>query len=586
MNDNATTDLREYPLTDLIDELRARQTKEKGTPDVAEITPIVALAGIDSDKIIAEVKNRQKVIYGTDDREDLFSVTDQAVLDDADTVVALFRAGDVVDNGDGTSTLQTQNFGTAQNLCGGEAFRNQPIGAFCSGFLVRPDIVATAGHCVDATNVTNRRFVFGFRMTNATTAQLTINNTEIYSGQRIIGRVENSTGADWALVELDRRVQGHRCAVIRRSSAIPDDDAVHVIGHPSGLPIKHADGANVRDNSPDTHFVANLDTYGGNSGSPVFNSRTHIVEGILVRGETDFVSSGTCNVSLVCPTTGCRGEDCTRTTEFARLLARMFLIRGNDLIVMNPDTLSSSGSDTGWANARLMTSLPDRVFIVRGDDLISMDAQTLRPIATDSGWTNARLIAALGDRIYLVRGDELVAMDAIRLRPVASDAGWRNARLMVASAGRVFLVRDDELIAMDADRLRPLGSDAGWTNARLMTTHGRTVFIVRSDELIAMDGDRLSAIASDTGWTNARLISSSGEYVFVVRNDQLVAMNARRLQSARSDTGWTNARHMVALGDRVYLVRDDNLIAMDADRLRSVRTDSGWANARLFVGEP
>ncbi len=40
--------------------------------------------------------------------------------------------------------------------------------------------------------------------------------------------------------------------------------------------------------------MANLDTYGGNSGSPVFNE-----------------------VSNVCPTTGCRGEDVTRTTEFA-----------------------------------------------------------------------------------------------------------------------------------------------------------------------------------------------------------------------------------------------------------------------------
>ena len=52
------------------------------------------------------------------------------------------------------------------------------------------------------------------------------------------------------------------------------------------------------------------------SGSPVFNSDTHEVEGILVRGETDFVTQGSCRVSLVCPSSGCRGEDCTRTTEF------------------------------------------------------------------------------------------------------------------------------------------------------------------------------------------------------------------------------------------------------------------------------
>src|SRR5262249_51918318 len=83
---------------------------------------------------------------------------------------------------------------------------------------------------------------------------------------------------------------------------------------------KFAAGAAVRNNAPDAFFVANLDTYGGNSGSPVFNSDTHVVEGILVRGENDFVLQGTCMVSLVCPTTGCRGEDCTRTAVFAQFL--------------------------------------------------------------------------------------------------------------------------------------------------------------------------------------------------------------------------------------------------------------------------
>ena len=68
-------------------------------------------------------------------------------------------------------------------------------------------------------------------------------------------------------------------------------------------------------------FVCNLDTYGGNSGSPVFNSSTHELEGILVRGETDFiVTENGCRKSNVCPQNDpnfvCRGEDCTRSTEF------------------------------------------------------------------------------------------------------------------------------------------------------------------------------------------------------------------------------------------------------------------------------
>jgi V8-like Glu-specific endopeptidase len=186
--------------------------------------------------------------------------------------------------------------------------------------LVGPDIIATAGHCVNAGNVTDVRFVFGFRMRNATIAETVISNEEIYSGVALLGREEVGTGPDWAVVRIDRRVPNHRIVPIRRTGKVGNTQAVHVIGHPCGLPTKFAGGAAVRDNQPNAFFVANLDTYGGNSGSPVFNSDTHVVEGILVRGETDFATQGNCQVSLVCPTTGCRGEDCTRTTEFENLV--------------------------------------------------------------------------------------------------------------------------------------------------------------------------------------------------------------------------------------------------------------------------
>jgi hypothetical protein len=75
----------------------------------------------------------------------------------------------------------------------------------------------------------------------------------------------------------------------------------------------------VWNNQPVGLFVANLDTYGGNSGSPVSNSDTHVVEGSDPRGER-LVSQGGRKPSLVCPTTGCQGEDCTRTAEFTALL--------------------------------------------------------------------------------------------------------------------------------------------------------------------------------------------------------------------------------------------------------------------------
>jgi V8-like Glu-specific endopeptidase len=100
------------------------------------------------------------------------------------------------------------------------------------------------------------------------------------------------------------------------------DQEVFVIGHPVGLPLKYAGNAKITDNSPSTYFSANLDTFGGNSGSPVFSmvDGKHIVEGILVRGETDFVEVNGCTRSQVYPTTGQMGENCTRVAEFAHLV--------------------------------------------------------------------------------------------------------------------------------------------------------------------------------------------------------------------------------------------------------------------------
>ena len=347
----ATEKLQSFDPELLLQELRAR---ESGVTDEEEMKKAfrcggapVAKVGIGgtieaipelkdhaTEDIVAALHSQQKVIYGTDDRDDIYEVTDPGILTDADSVVALIDALDVIDNGDGTSFLNGPLFGDPpRNLCLGEPFRDQPSTAFCSGFLVDPSIVATAAHCVEAGNLTSVRFVFGFEMRDATTAETTISNDEIYQGIRIIGRQIGTEGTDWALVQLDRPVLNHPWVRIRRNDKIADNAAVHVIGHPSGLPKKYAGNATVRDNTNGRFFIANLDTYGGNSGSSVFNSLTHEVEGILVRGETDFVLRGDCRVSNVCPANGCRGEDCTRTTEFARLVPR----NESDCIAFDPE---------------------------------------------------------------------------------------------------------------------------------------------------------------------------------------------------------------------------------------------------------
>lgn len=282
----------------------------------------IDLATISTDELIVAARAVQKGVYGVDDRVDVYELTDSANKADSEGVVALFWAEQLTENEDGTFSLRTVKYGDKYRLCSMERFHSQPTGAFCSGVLVAADIVATAGHCINEANVGRARFVFGFRMMDAMTAVVRLAPNDVFEGREVLGRREVKEGADWALVRLNR-ASDRKPARIRTTGRLPDNEKLHVVGHPCGLPAKFAAGATVRSNESKAFFVANLDTYGGNSGSPVFNSSTHIVEGLLVRGERDFVKTdGDCFVSMVCPTTGCRGEDCTRTTEFYELLPK------------------------------------------------------------------------------------------------------------------------------------------------------------------------------------------------------------------------------------------------------------------------
>ncbi|MDE2511605.1 MAG: trypsin-like peptidase domain-containing protein [Elusimicrobia bacterium] len=262
----------------------------------------------------ANAQMHGKVVYGSDDRIDVYQTDDMRLRALADSTVALFQSGDVTANG----VLTTQNYGERMGLCKEEPFFDQPMGAFCSGSLVAPDIIMTAGHCVpSAEECAGIKFVFGFSVKEKGKYPAKVGAGDVYGCKELIGRAQVNDGADWALVRLDRKVTGRKPLKLDRSGKIAVGAPVLVIGHPAGLPTKIAGGANVRDSSKPGFFVANLDTYGGNSGSAVFNAETGLVEGILVRGEQDYVYNGTCRVSNKCANDGCRGEDVTKIANVA-----------------------------------------------------------------------------------------------------------------------------------------------------------------------------------------------------------------------------------------------------------------------------
>lgn len=262
----------------------------------------------------AESISAPKVIYGQDNRLELFQISNKKIRAIAQSTAALVKNTDLtlVNN---LFEIKTETFESSMNVCSQERFAKQPNPAFCSGFLIAPNKLVTAGHCITSeVDCSETQFVFEFSMLNTTIAKTTFNQSQVYSCKKILGRTLESDGTDFAIVELDRPAEGRLPLKLSDNRSLKANDLLFVIGHPSGLPMKITDNGRVRSvNRELGFFVANTDTYGGNSGSAVFNARNYQIEGILVRGETDFTSDPIlgCRVSYRVGNNEGRGEDIT-----------------------------------------------------------------------------------------------------------------------------------------------------------------------------------------------------------------------------------------------------------------------------------
>lgn len=264
--------------------------------------------------------DKKSVIYGEDNRLDVYQSTNSVYKKMAASTAAMISTYNLEESGD--NYLVKGSTLAADGICSDEKFAKQQTAAMCTGFLVGPDLLVSAGHCIRSMDDCNNNvWVFGYSNTTSERASFIISKKDTYKCIQIIDRVlDSSTMNDFSLVKLDR-VSDRAPLAYRKTGGISKNAKLVVIGHPSGLPTKIADGAYVRAIDNDYFFQANLDTFGGNSGSPVFNTKTGLVEGILVRGETDYEidEAKDCYRPKVCSMKDCRGEDVTRITNIEEL---------------------------------------------------------------------------------------------------------------------------------------------------------------------------------------------------------------------------------------------------------------------------
>jgi hypothetical protein len=284
------------------------------------------LKDVSSAAIVDNIINRQKSIYGsngTDRRRDFWEVQDPEQLTVANSVAALVRPDHYKETQTGL-VLSGKSLGEWGKLCSDQNYFDQPVIAYCTGFVVGSDLIATAGHCAEADITSSVRIVFGYRKTRTSDTFQTateIPKRDVFKVIEVVSKKLEAKGIDYAILRVDRPIKDHLPLPLEKDNPVKVGEQLYVLGFPSGLPMKLADQGVVREVNENGYFVSNLDTFGGNSGSPVLRTDSLTVEGILVRGDTDYEKRDYCNVAFVCPNeTGCRGEDATLIENVASLV--------------------------------------------------------------------------------------------------------------------------------------------------------------------------------------------------------------------------------------------------------------------------
>lgn len=262
-----------------------------------------------------------KVIYGEDDRYEPYDIQNSKLEEVSNSVAAIISNYSLKTIGDKTE-LVSLSLGDTIEYCPNVPYQEQLTSASCSSFLVAPDVVITAGHCIKSEwECNSKSFVFDYRQDllgerEGPYKRYRISNSNIYKCSEILERklVNGGTLEDWAIIKLDRKVADRTPLNYRKYGKIPSNSNLSLIGFPSGLPLKITTNGSVRADIEPHYFVAEMDAFHMNSGSPVVNEQTLEVEGILVRGEKDFSNNLGCYDLMVCKEGNCRGEDVSRIT--------------------------------------------------------------------------------------------------------------------------------------------------------------------------------------------------------------------------------------------------------------------------------
>ena len=187
---------------------------------------------------------------------------------------------------------------TNRDVCEDVPFIKQVAIGSCSGVLIKPNLVATAGHCVDK-NIFTKTWFFnyqngddlsykqGYKVQRIVFRHLDLIKSGYSFERNTINRQRQQIGVgplppdmhdysnyrDIALLELESDVEGYMPLKINFSPFTAGRKAISV-GYPLGLTLKQNTNGSLKEMASPYYMTTNIETLQGNSGGPLFDVET------------------------------------------------------------------------------------------------------------------------------------------------------------------------------------------------------------------------------------------------------------------------------------------------------------------------